>query len=132
VVLLKQHMQLSNLDSTSAWPPFYAPSNTPIWPLYIINALSRFIYQQVQWAKFHLLVKEYSPTPTHEPLVQFYWGPLETTRVNPETSTILPTPHCPIVNKKQLDESLPLSPTAAGYLSQRGDLLGLGTKGTDE
>jgi hypothetical protein len=49
----------------------------------IINAISRFISQQVQRIKFQFLVKEYSPLPTHEPSVQFYRGPLETTWVNP-------------------------------------------------
>jgi hypothetical protein len=41
----------------------------------------------------------------HEPSVQFFWEPLETTRLIPETST---TPTCchPIASKQQLDESL--------------------------
>jgi hypothetical protein len=30
VVLLEQHMELGSLGTTSCWPPFYAPSNTPI------------------------------------------------------------------------------------------------------
>jgi hypothetical protein len=46
----------------------------------IINALTRFISQQVQ---LQLLVKEYSSLPMQEPSIPFYWGPLETTRVNP-------------------------------------------------
>jgi hypothetical protein len=82
MVLLEQHMELDSLGTTSGWPPFYAPSNTLICPC-IINALSKFISQQVQWIKLQLLVKEYSPLPIHEPSIQFYWGPLETTRVNP-------------------------------------------------
>jgi hypothetical protein len=47
----------------------------------IMNALSRFISQQVQWMKLQLLVKEYSPLPTHEPSI--LEGYTETTRVNP-------------------------------------------------
>jgi hypothetical protein len=52
-----------------------------LFGLYIINALSRFISQQVQWIKLQLLVKEYSPLPTHEPSI--LEGYTETTRVNP-------------------------------------------------
>jgi hypothetical protein len=49
----------------------------------IINALSRFISQQVQQIKVQLLLKEYSSLPVHEHSIPFYWGPLETTQVNP-------------------------------------------------
>jgi hypothetical protein len=57
-------------------------------------------------------------------------GPLETTPVNPWQIPSPLSPHCPIVSTKHLDESsLPLSPTAVGCLSQRGDLLGLETQG---
>jgi hypothetical protein len=93
----------------------------------IINALSRFVSQQVQWIKLPLLVKEYSPLPMHEPSIQFYWGPLEATQVNPRDKYHHSTPSCPIAGTKKLDESSPLSPTAVGYLSQRGYLLGLET-----
>jgi hypothetical protein len=34
MVLLEQHMELGPLGTTSGLPPFYAPSNTPIWALY--------------------------------------------------------------------------------------------------
>jgi hypothetical protein len=34
MVLLKQHMELSSLNTTFGWPPFYAPTNIPLWALY--------------------------------------------------------------------------------------------------
>jgi hypothetical protein len=34
VVLLEPHMGLGSLGTTSGWRTFYAPSNTPIWPMY--------------------------------------------------------------------------------------------------
>jgi hypothetical protein len=83
--------------------------------------------QQVQWITFQLLVKEYSPLPLHEPSIQFYRGPLETTQVNPWDKYHHTYPYLPIVSKKQLEESSPISPTAVGYSSQRGELLGVGT-----
>jgi hypothetical protein len=49
----------------------------------LINAFSRFISQQFQWIKFHLLVKEYWLLFMYKPSVQFNWGPLEITWVNP-------------------------------------------------
>jgi hypothetical protein len=54
-------------------------------------------------------------------------GPLETTRVDPWEKYHHTYPHQPIVSKEKLDESSPLSPTAVGYLTQKGNLLGLGT-----
>jgi hypothetical protein len=90
--------------------------------------LSADLYlQQVQRIKLQLLVKEYSPLPRHEPSIG--GGGLETAQVNPWDKYPLPylppQSHC---SMKQLDESsLPLSPTAGGCLSQRGDLLGLET-----
>jgi hypothetical protein len=72
MVLLGQLMGLGSLGTTSGWCTFYAPSNTPIWPC-IINALSRFISQQVQQIKLQLLVKEYLPLPTHEPSIPFFF-----------------------------------------------------------
>jgi hypothetical protein len=80
MVLLEQLMELGSLGTNSGWPPFYAPSNTPIWALYN-NAHSRFISQQVQWIRFQFLVKEYSPLFMYEPSIQFYQKPLETTQV---------------------------------------------------
>jgi hypothetical protein len=47
-------------------------------------------------------------------------------RSTSKTSTTTPTTHWAIVNKKQLDESLPRSPRAVGYLSQSGGLVGSG------
>jgi hypothetical protein len=41
---------------------------------YIINALSRFISQQIQQIKLQLLVKEYSPLPKHERSIPFCPG----------------------------------------------------------
>jgi hypothetical protein len=63
----------------------------------------------------------------HEPSIQFYQQPLETTLVNTWDKYHDPYPHHPIASMKQLDESSPLFPIAVGYLSQRGDLLGLET-----
>jgi hypothetical protein len=62
-----------------------------------------------------------------KPSIQFYWGPLETTWVDPWDKYPLPYPPSPHCQHEQLDESSSLSPTAVGYLSQRGDLLGLNT-----
>jgi hypothetical protein len=61
----------------------------------IINALSRFISQQVQQIKLQLLVKEYSPLPRHEPSMgdpgNYSGQPLRQV-----TSPLSPTPipHC--------------------------------------
>jgi hypothetical protein len=49
----------------------------------IINALSRFVSQQVQQIKLQLLVKKYSPLPRHKPSIPFHPGPLEATRSTP-------------------------------------------------
>jgi hypothetical protein len=73
------------------------------------------------------LSKEYSPLLMHEPSIQFYLEPLETRMSTPETRTTTLSPHHPTVSEKQLDKPSPLSPTAVGYFSLRGDLLGLGT-----
>jgi hypothetical protein len=83
------------------WIPRYVALARPFFMLLlifllgscIINALSRFISQQVQQIKLQLLVKEYSPLPMHEPSIQFYQGPLETTQVNPRQ---VPPPLPPI------------------------------------
>jgi hypothetical protein len=83
---------------------------------YIINPLSRFISQQVQQIKLQLLVKEYSPLS-----MQRLCGS------TPGTSTLSSIPCPSVVSTKELDESLPPSPKEVGYLSQRGDLLGLDT-----
>jgi hypothetical protein len=92
----------------------------------IINALFRFLSQQVQQIKFQLSVKEYLPLclPMSLPSssIRDLW---RVHRQTPEISTTTLT-HFPIVRTKQLEESSPLFPTAVGYLSQRGDLLGLG------
>jgi hypothetical protein len=82
MVLLKQHMELGSLGLSLAGPLFMLPLIFLFGPC-IINAFSRVISQQVQWIKFQLLVKEYSSLPKHEPSIQFNWGPLETTWVNP-------------------------------------------------
>jgi hypothetical protein len=63
-----------------SWAPWALPLAGPLsmlllifhFRLCIMNALSRFISQQVQWIKLQLLVKEYSPLPMHEPFIQFY------------------------------------------------------------
>jgi putative effector of murein hydrolase LrgA (UPF0299 family) len=73
------------------WIPRYKALARPFFMLLlillfvpcIINALSRFRSQQVQWIKLQLLVKKYSPLPTHKPSIPFYRGPLEITWVNP-------------------------------------------------
>jgi hypothetical protein len=73
------------------WIPRYAALARPLFMLLliflfgpcIINALSRFISQQVQQIKLQLLVKEYSSLPIHELSITFYQGSLETTWVNP-------------------------------------------------
>jgi hypothetical protein len=73
------------------WIPRYAALARPLFMLLliflfgpcIINAVSRFISQQVQLIKLKVLVKEYSPLPTYEPSILIYWGHLETTQVNP-------------------------------------------------
>jgi hypothetical protein len=87
------------------WIPTYAALARPLVMLLliflfgscIINALSRFLSQQVQWIKVQLLVKEYSPLATHEPSIPFYLGPLENTQVNPWDKYHLsysPLSHC--------------------------------------
>jgi hypothetical protein len=78
-------------DYIWSWAPWALPLAGPLFMLFlillfgscIINALSRFISQQVQQIKLQLLVKEYSPLPMDKPSIQFYWGPLETTWVDP-------------------------------------------------
>jgi hypothetical protein len=63
----------------------------------IINAVSRFISQQVQWIKLQLLVKEYSPLPTSKHSIPFYQGHLETTWINASDKYHHPiplSPHC--------------------------------------
>jgi hypothetical protein len=98
----------------------------------IVNALSRFISQQVQQIKFQLLVKEYSPLPTHEPSVQFYWGPLETTQVNPWDKchyTYLLLPHCKQESARWVITPLPKS---SWVLVSEGGLVGSGDLRTDE
>jgi hypothetical protein len=82
VVLLEQHMELGSLGTTSAGSLFRLLLILLFGPC-IINTLSRFISKQVQWIKFQLLVKEYSPLSIHEPSNQYYWEPLDTTCVNP-------------------------------------------------
>jgi hypothetical protein len=122
---------LSFCNNIWSWAPWALPLAGSLFMLLlillfgpcIINALFRFISQQVQWIKFQLLVKEYSLLPTHKPSVQFPGGLWRVHRSAPETSTTPLTPLLPIVSRKQIDESSPLCPTAVGYLSQRGDLL---------
>jgi hypothetical protein len=82
MVLLGQHVELGSLGVTSSWSPLCASSGTPIWALYTKCSLQTHILT-VQWIKFQLLVKEYSPLPTREPSIQFYQSPLQTTQVNP-------------------------------------------------
>jgi hypothetical protein len=103
-----------------SWAPWALPLAGPLFMLllillfgpYIINALPRFISQQVQWIKFQLLVKEYSPLPTYESSVQFYGGPLDTTLVNPwdkNHHTYPPSPHCQQEVDRQVIAPLPNS-----------------------
>jgi hypothetical protein len=78
VVLLGQHMELGSLGTTSGWPTFYAPSNTPIWALY-----NKCCYQ------IHISTGPVDQTPVLSKGILtsaysiggllFYWGPLETT-----------------------------------------------------
>jgi hypothetical protein len=75
-------MELGSLGNTSGWPTFYAPSNIPIWALYNKCFLQIHI-STGPVDQTPALVKEYSPLPMDETPVQFYWGPLETTWVNP-------------------------------------------------
>jgi hypothetical protein len=135
----KRRQELANLwsfwNNIWSWAPWALPLAGPLFMLLliflfgpcIINALSRFISQQptdqipalsqgiltsaYAWA-LHPVLSGASGDYRGQPLRQ----------VPPH----LPHPH-PIVSKKQLDESSLLSPRAVGYLSQRGDLLGLGT-----
>jgi uncharacterized membrane protein len=66
------------------WIPRYAVLARPLFMLLLIllfgpcvvNALSRFIPQQVQQITLQLLVKEYLPLPMPEPSILFHWGPL--------------------------------------------------------
>jgi hypothetical protein len=115
------------------WIPRYAALARPLFMLLliflfgscIINALSRFISQQVQWIELQLLVKEYSPLPMHEPSILFYWGPWRLHRSTPETSTRFPIPHHPIVSMKQVIAPLPNSswvPVSEGGFVGSGDL----------
>jgi hypothetical protein len=92
--ITKRRQDLANSQSWNIiwnWAPQALPLAGPPFMLLlillfgscIISVLSRFISQQVQWIKLQLLVEEYSPLPMHEPSILFYWGPLETTWVNP-------------------------------------------------
>jgi hypothetical protein len=116
------------------WIPRYAALARPFFMLLlillfgpcIINDLSRFISQQVQWIKLQLLVKKYlclhiSP-PSHS-----IGGPWRLHRSTPETSTPSPIPSLPHCQHKAARWVIAPSPTAIGCLSQRGDLLGLET-----
>jgi hypothetical protein len=79
--ITKTRQELANVWSfwnhIWSWAPWALPLAGPLFMLLlillfrpcIINALSRFIYQQVQKIKFQCLVKEYSPLPTHEPSI---------------------------------------------------------------
>jgi hypothetical protein len=115
MVLLEQPMELDSLGTTSGWPPFYAPSNTPVWALYNkcslqihistspmdqIPALSRGIFTSAYGWALHPVLSGASGDNMGQPLRQV-------------------TPHLPPLS--------PLSPAVVGYLSQRADLLGLGT-----
>jgi hypothetical protein len=97
---------------------------------YIINVVSRFTSQQVQWIKVQLLVKKYSPLPRHEPSIPFFWGPLETTQVNPWDKYPLPYPlssYCQYEAARWVTTTLPNSSwvlvsevglVGSGYLKQ--------------
>jgi hypothetical protein len=84
-----------------SWVPWALPLAGPLFmPLLIllfrpciINAISRFISQQVQWIKLQLLGKEYSPLPTHEPSILFYRGLWRLHGSTPETKVPPPLPH---------------------------------------
>jgi hypothetical protein len=75
-------MELGSLGTTSGWPLFMLLLILLFGPC-MINALSRFLSQQIQGIKLQFLVKEYSPLLTHEASLQFYQWPLEATQVNP-------------------------------------------------
>jgi hypothetical protein len=131
MVLLGQHVELCSLGIISSWSPLYASPGTSIGPC-ILNVLSKFVSQREQKIKFLLLVKEYSPLPTHDPSVQFYWSPLETTQVNPwdECPSTFPPTSAPLSSGISQMRRCPFSPTAVGCSSQRGDLFGLGDQNT--
>jgi hypothetical protein len=81
VVLLKQHIELGSLGTTSGWPPFYAPTNIPIWTLY--NKYSFQIHistgptDQIPALSQGILTSAYA-CALHPVLPE----PLETTQVN--------------------------------------------------
>jgi hypothetical protein len=117
-------MDLGSLDTTSGWSLFTLLLVFLFW-LCIINALSRFISQQVQWIKYQILRNTHLCLCVRPPSnsIGGLW------RLGRSTISITPISHCPIVSRKQLDKSLPLSPTAVGYLSQEGTCWVWGPKG---
>jgi hypothetical protein len=112
--ITKRRRELANswsfCNNIWSWTPWALPLAGPLFMTLlallfrpcIINALSRFISQQVQRVRLQLLVKEYSPLRTHEPSIQSYQGPLETTQVNLWDECPAPTlpPPSPTVNRK--------------------------------
>jgi hypothetical protein len=124
MVPLEQHMELGSLGTTSGWPPFYPPSNTPIWALYNKCCLQIHIWtgpaDQIPALSQGILTFAYA-WALHPVLLgasRNYTG-----QALRQVRTHLP----PVAHCQQLDESSPLPATAVGFLSQRGDLLGLGT-----
>jgi hypothetical protein len=82
MILLGQHVKLDSLGITSSWSPLYASSGTPIWALYNKRSFQLYILTGAK-DKIPAVSQGISPLPTHEPSVQFYQSPLETTQVNP-------------------------------------------------
>jgi hypothetical protein len=132
--IIKRKQKLANSwsfwDIMWSWAPWVLPLAGSLFMLLlaflfgpcILHALSKFICQQVQKIKFQLLVKEYSPLPTHDPSVQFYQSLLETTQVNPwdESPCTSPPPSTPLSAGSSQMRHRPISPTAVGCSSQRG------------
>jgi hypothetical protein len=106
----------------------------PLFGPCIINALSRFISQQVQWIRLQVLVKEYSPLPMHEPSIQFYrglWRPQGSTSEKSATAPTLPppSPHCQQEIARWVIAPLPSS---CWVLVSEGELVGSGNLKTEQ
>jgi hypothetical protein len=92
----------------------------------VINALSRFISQQVWLIKLQLLVKEYSPLPWHEPSIPFYRGPWKLHRSTPEISTLSPIPLSPHCQHKAARWVIASLPNSSWVLVSEGEFVGSG------
>jgi hypothetical protein len=137
--LTPYNSELANLwsvwNNIWSWSPWALPLAGPLCMLLliflfgpsIINALSRFISQQVQLIKFQLLVKEYSSLPMHEPSVKIYWRLLETTWVNPWDKYHHTYPLSPYCQHESATRVISPLPNSIWVLVSEGGLVGSGS-----